>query len=126
MLDLNTPEDLMTEPVQTALISTIVPGVFGLGIWLVTWQVKKRVVAQHSEVTLKLDHITVLTNSTLATALVRIAALEKQVEGLNAALAFFALPGSPAAQAAASAASSAAAKNTLAKNQVGISHGVAV
>ena len=104
----------MTEPVQITLISAI-PGslaaLVGLGTMIAVFRNRKEADEKHGETTLKLDHITVLTNSTLATALARIAAMEKQIETLNAALIYFA-PHHESAAAAAAAAAAALPKGT--------------
>ena len=103
----------MTEPVQITLISAIPAGIaalVGVGTMIITLRNRAIQVETHGETSLKLDHITVLTNSTLATALARIAAMEKQIETLNAALVFFDPNLKAAAAAAAAAAESTAAE----------------
>ena len=107
----------MTEGIQVALIAAIPATIFGAGTIIAVFRVKKENERRHDDVVVKLDHITVLTNSTLATALLRIADLEKQVEKLNAALVFF-NPQSQAAAVATAAVAAAAVAAAAADPQV--------
>lgn len=81
----------MTPEAQLALIAAILPTVSAIGAIVVTVVVHLRAVAKLDLAAVKLatadqklDHITVLTNSTLSAAMKRIDELEKVIQSLLA------------------------------------------